>query len=63
MIPPEVRFDPATGRVAVRTEMPEPRTWFVFVPAGGGHYATGERAPDLVTDWPVYVAPDLDTVG
>lgn len=58
MNPPEVRFDPETGRVAVRTSMDNPnRTWFVFDPASGGHYALGTRSPDDVSAWLPYIEP------
>lgn len=57
MNPPEIRLDPATGRIAVRTELPDPRTWFIYDTHVGGHYAPGTRSPDDVTDWPPYTPP------
>lgn len=58
MNPPEVRFDPSSGRVAIRTALSAPRAWFVFDPNGGGHYADGTRSPDKVTDWPPHSQPE-----
>ena len=52
MNPPEIRFDPDTGRVAIKTTLEAPRTWFIFG-AGGGHYAPGTRSPSDVTEWTV----------
>lgn len=54
MNPPEVRYDPTTGRVAIRTTRPSAQAWFVFDPQGSGHYAPGTRSPDKADDWPPY---------
>lgn len=59
MIPPEVRYDPETGRVAIKMELEAPRTWFIMGTTSGGHYAPGTRSPDAVAGWPPYVAPEI----
>lgn len=57
--PPEVRLDPATGRLAIKTQLPAARAWFIFDPQGGGHYAPGTRAPDAVEQWLPYTPPEI----
>lgn len=55
---PEVRWDPVTRRVAIKTTLGGIRDWFVFDPRGGGHYAPGTRSPDDVEDWQPYGLPE-----
>lgn len=60
--------DPATGAIAVRTNVPyeapgyADRAWGVMTLGNGGHYQDEESVlqwPDLVTD-PAWVPPVLD---
>ena len=55
--PTEARYDPETGRIALKTALEPSKAWFIFGISGGGHYAPGTRSPDDVTDWLPYTPP------
>ena len=59
MTPPEVRFDPASGRVAIKTELSETRAWFIFHPENGGFYTSGTSPQNDVSDWLPYALPSI----
>lgn len=54
MSAPEIRYDEESGRVAIKTELPGIRSWFVFHPEFGGHYTPGNTAVAFVEEWPAY---------
>lgn len=59
MTPPEIRYDEATGRVAIKTELGGSRDWFIFHPANGGYYTSGDTGPSDVSAWPPYAVGSI----
>lgn len=54
----EVRFNPATSAVAVKTTLTaNGMEWFVFHPSQGGHYTSGKK--EQLDVWPALYYPDI----
>lgn len=57
--PPKVLYHVESNRLAIATGGEGRFAWFIFQPRAGGHYSTGTRSPDDVSDWPAYTAPEI----
>ena len=53
-VPAQMRFDTATGKIAIATNMAGGHTypWFVFDPNGRAHYSDGTKTWEPIEQWP-----------